>query len=66
MLRSPSDLRRLAAAVALLCAPVRSAFAQAPAGADSATRARSSRDSAQALEPVRVTVLRTPFDLSRA
>ena len=66
MLPSSSDIRRLAAAVAVLCAPVRSALAQAPAGADSATRARSSRDSAQALEPVRVTVLRTPFDLSRA
>lgn len=64
MHRSPPALRHLAATLALLGAPVSSALAQLPA--DSAARARAARDSAQALDPVRVTVLRTPFDLSRA
>jgi len=57
----PAFRRAAAAAVALLAAASAPARGQTPAGADSA-----SRDSAYALEPVRVTVLRTPFDLSRA
>jgi iron complex outermembrane receptor protein len=58
--------RSLAAAV-LAAAPLLTAAAQqAPAAPDSAARRRAGRDSAQALAPVTVTVLRTPFDARRA
>ena len=62
-----SSLSALARVVAV--APILAGFTAlaAPLEAQQPTRADSARrDSAQALEPVRVTVLRTPFDLSRA